>query len=160
MLPIRVGVSKVGGIFVHKSLQERFAEKSTLYIRESTMKESLTPAQEEEAQKLAQTLAKATYDDLLRMARALVASDTASLFGDTEFTVRDLSHAIAAKAYQQHPEQKKRLPRVQHNLPPRRLRRRLSRRPLPHPGRPLWRHPLLSRLLLLPTLLRRLLPLR
>ena len=47
------------------------------------MKESLTPAQEEDAQKLAQTLVKATYDDLLRMARALVASDTASLFGDT-----------------------------------------------------------------------------
>lgn len=71
------------------------------------MKESLTPAQEEEAQKLAQTLAKAAYDDLLRMARALVASDTASLFGDTEFTVRDISHDIASKAYQQHLEQKK-----------------------------------------------------
>jgi hypothetical protein len=41
------------------------------------------------------------------MARALVASDTASLFGDTEFTVRDISHDIAAKAYQQHLEQKK-----------------------------------------------------
>jgi hypothetical protein len=71
------------------------------------MKESLTPAQEEEAQNLAQALVKATYDDLLRMARALVASDTAALFGDTEFTVRDLSHDIAAKAYQQHLEQKK-----------------------------------------------------
>jgi hypothetical protein len=102
-----VGVSKVGGIFVHKSLEERFAEKSTLYLREMTMKESLTPAQEEQAQKLAQAIAKATYDDLLRMARTLVASDTASLFGDTEFTVRDLSHDIAAKAYQQHLEQKK-----------------------------------------------------
>lgn len=71
------------------------------------MKESLTPAQEEQAQKLAQALAKATYDDLLRMARTLVATDDASLFGATEFTVRDLSHDIAAKAYQQHLEQKK-----------------------------------------------------
>jgi hypothetical protein len=102
-----VGVSKVGGIFVHKSVQERFAEKSTLYIRESAMKESLTPAQEEQAQKLAQSLAKAAYDDLLRMARTLVATDNASLFGDTEFIVRDISHDIAAKAYQQHLEQKK-----------------------------------------------------
>lgn len=71
------------------------------------MKESLSPAQEEEAQKLAQTIAQATYDDVLRMARVLVASDPADLFGDTEFTVRDLSHDIAAKAYRQHLEQKK-----------------------------------------------------
>lgn len=71
------------------------------------MKESLPPAQEEQAQRLAQALAQATYDDLLRMARTLVACDTASLFGDTEFTVRDISHDIAAKAYRQHLEQKK-----------------------------------------------------
>jgi hypothetical protein len=42
-----------------------------------------------------------------RLARTLVATDNASLFGDTEFTVRDLSHGIAAKAYRQHLEQKK-----------------------------------------------------
>ena len=102
-----MGVSKVGGIFVHKSLEERFAEKSTPYIREMTMKESLTAAQEEQAQKLAQTIAQAAYDDLLRMARTLVATDNASLFGDTEFIVRDISHDIAAKAYRHHLEQKK-----------------------------------------------------
>ena len=88
-------------------MKECFAEKSTPWLREMAMKESLTPAQEEQAQKLAQTLAHAAYDDLLRMARALVAADNASLFGDTEFTVRDISHDIAAKAYQQHLEQKK-----------------------------------------------------
>lgn len=88
-------------------MNERFAEKSTLYLREATMKESLTPAQEAQAQKLAHSLAKAAYDDLLRMARTLVATDNASLFGDTEFTVRDISHDIAAKASQQHLEQKK-----------------------------------------------------
>jgi hypothetical protein len=49
-------------------------------------------------QKLAQDIAKATYDDLLRMVRTLVGSDAASLFGDTEFTVRDISHHTAAKA--------------------------------------------------------------
>jgi hypothetical protein len=37
----------------------------------------------------------------------LVAADNASLFGDTEFTIRDISHDIAAKAYRQHLEQKK-----------------------------------------------------
>jgi cytidylate kinase len=72
-----------------------------------TMKDSLTAAQEDEAQKLAQAIAKASYDDLLRMARTLVAADNASLFGDTEFTIRDISHDIAAKAYRQHLEQKK-----------------------------------------------------
>ena len=102
-----VGVSKVGGIFVHKSLKEHFAEKSTPSIREKTMKEALTAAQEEEAQKLAQTIAQATHGDLLKMARTLVATDNASLFGDTEFPVRDISHDIAAKAYRQYLEQKK-----------------------------------------------------
>jgi hypothetical protein len=106
-----VSVSKVGGFFVHKSVEERFAEKSTPSIREWTMKEPLTPAQEEQAQKLAQTLAHAAYDDLLRMARTLVATDPASLFGDTEFTVRAISHDIAAKAYRQHLEQKKTAPK-------------------------------------------------
>lgn len=72
-----------------------------------TMKESLTPAQEEQAQKLAQAIATATYDDLLRMARTLVATDNTSLFGNTEFTIRDISHDIAAEAYRQHLEQKK-----------------------------------------------------
>jgi len=72
-----------------------------------TLKESLSDAQEAQAQKLAQTIAQASYEDILAIARALVASDDASLFGDTEFTVRHLSHRIAAKAYQQHLEQKK-----------------------------------------------------
>jgi hypothetical protein len=71
------------------------------------MKESLTPAQEQEAQQLAQAIAQATYDDLVRMARTLVATDNASLFGDTEFTIRDLSHHIAATAYRQRLQQKK-----------------------------------------------------
>jgi hypothetical protein len=102
-----VGVSTVGGIFVHKSVAKRFAEKSTFHIRETTMKESLSDAQEAQAQKLAQAIAQASYDDILHIARTLVATDNASLFGDTEFTVRDLSHHIAAKAYRQHLQQKK-----------------------------------------------------
>jgi hypothetical protein len=102
-----VGVSTVGGIFVHKSVKKRFVEKSTSSIRETTMKESLSDAQEAQAQKLAQAISQASYDDILAIARTLVATDDASLFGDTEFTVRDLSHHIAAKAYRQHLEQKK-----------------------------------------------------
>ena len=155
-----MGVSKIGGIFVHKFVEERFTEKSTTYIREATMKESLTPAQEEEAQKRAPSLAKATYNNLLRMARALVAAETASLFGATQFTVRDLSHDIAAKAYQHYLEQKKRLPRRQHNLSPLRLRRCLSRRPQPYSRRPERRDSLHPHLLLLPTLRPRLVSLR
>ena len=71
------------------------------------MKESLSDAQEAQAQKLAQDITQASYDDILHIARTLVATDNASLFGDTEFTVRDISHRIAAKAYRQHLEQKK-----------------------------------------------------
>ncbi len=71
------------------------------------MKESLSDAQEAEAQKLAHAIAQASYEDILNIARTLVATDKASLFGDTEFTVRDLSHRIAAKAYRHHLEQKK-----------------------------------------------------
>jgi hypothetical protein len=71
------------------------------------MKESLSATQEAQAQKLAQTIAQASYDDILQIARTLVATDDASLFGQTEFTVRHLCHRIAATAYQQHLEQKK-----------------------------------------------------
>ena len=71
------------------------------------MKESLSAAQELEAQQLAQALAEATHDELLHIARILVASDPTSLFGATEFQVRDLVLRVAAKAYQQHLEQKK-----------------------------------------------------
>jgi hypothetical protein len=39
---------------------------------------------------------------LLQIARALVGSDPAALFGQTEFRIRDLALTLAAKAYQQH----------------------------------------------------------
>jgi hypothetical protein len=54
------------------------------------MKEALSAAQEALAQQLAQALAQATQTDLLQIPRTLVATDTASLFGDTEFAIRDL----------------------------------------------------------------------
>lgn len=71
------------------------------------MKDSLSPEQEVQAQELAQAVAQAAYSDLLAIARLLVASDPASLFGDTEFQIRDRILGLAAKAYQQHLGQKK-----------------------------------------------------
>lgn len=67
----------------------------------------LTAAQEALAQELAGALAQAAQADLLQIARTLVATDTASLFGDTEFAIRDRLLQIGAKAYQQHLGQKK-----------------------------------------------------
>jgi len=71
------------------------------------MKESLTPAQEAEAQLLAERIAQAAQEELLQVARTLVGTTTASLFGATEFRIRDLILRVAAKAYQEHLAQKK-----------------------------------------------------
>lgn len=71
------------------------------------MQEVLTEVQEAEAQELARVLGELAREDLLRMARVLVATTPATVFGQTEFTVRDLAHAIAAKAYDQHLASKK-----------------------------------------------------
>jgi hypothetical protein len=71
------------------------------------MRTALTAAQEAEAQLLAQRIAHAAEEELLQIARTLVASDAAHLFGATEFQVRDLILRVAAKAYQEHLAQKK-----------------------------------------------------
>jgi hypothetical protein len=72
------------------------------------MKESLPQAQEAQALELAQAIAEAAADDFLQLARTLVAADrSSSLFGDTEFKVRDILLRVGAKTYQQLLEQKK-----------------------------------------------------
>jgi hypothetical protein len=71
------------------------------------MPEPLSPAQEAEAQQLAQAITLAAQDELLQVARLLVGSSNATLFGATEFQVRDLILRVAAKAYQEHLTQKK-----------------------------------------------------
>ena len=71
------------------------------------MKESLSPAQEAQAKELAQAIAEAAADEFLQLARTLVATDRSSLFGDTEFTIRDILLRVGAKTYQQLLEQKK-----------------------------------------------------
>jgi hypothetical protein len=103
----RVSSSKVGGISVHKSTRGRLAEKSTDTLREPAMQEALSPAQEAQAQQLAQAISRAAQDELLQVARLLVVSSDATLFGPTEFKVRDLILRVAAKAYQEHLGQKK-----------------------------------------------------
>ncbi len=67
----------------------------------------LSPEREAEAQQLAQALRQTADDELLAIARALVATDEATLFGDTEFHLRDLVHRLGAKAYQTFLAQKK-----------------------------------------------------
>ena len=66
------------------------------------MPKPLSTTQEAQAQQLAGEMAAAIQDDLLEMARTLQGSDPASLFGQTEFALRDLAHRIAAKLYERH----------------------------------------------------------
>ncbi len=123
------------------------------------MQESLQPAQEEEAQKLAQTFAQATYDDVLRMARILVASDPAHLFGDTEFTVRDILHASPPKPTTVPGAKKNGYQGSSVTCPHCDYAAAYHDEP-PHAGQPVRTPPLPARLLLLPTLRQRPLSLR
>jgi hypothetical protein len=70
------------------------------FATEAAMSRSpLTPEQEARAQQLAQELQQAAADDLLQIARVLVAKDDRHLFGQTEVQIRDLTLRIDAKAY-------------------------------------------------------------
>jgi len=71
------------------------------------MKQALSAEQEAQAQELAASIAQASHDELLHIARLLVSTTDATLFGATEFTIRDIIHRVATKAYQQHLDQKK-----------------------------------------------------
>lgn len=71
------------------------------------MKGPLCAEKEAQAQELAQTIAQAAQQELLEIARTLVDSDTSTLFGQTEFQIRDIILKVAARAYQQHLAEKK-----------------------------------------------------
>jgi hypothetical protein len=58
----------------------------------------LTPDQEAEAQRLADSIAVKTKEELLQITRLLVSKQDHELFGETEFQVRDLVHKIGARA--------------------------------------------------------------
>ena len=66
------------------------------------MKGTLSAEQEVQAQQLAAAIAAASHEEVLHLARTLVGSDPAALFGETEFQIRDLILRVAAKAYEQH----------------------------------------------------------
>lgn len=71
------------------------------------MREPLPPAQEAEAQLLAERIGQAVQEELLQVARTLVGTTPATLFGATEFKVRDIMLRAAAKVYEEHLAQKK-----------------------------------------------------
>ena len=66
-----------------------------------------SPKQRPDVQALAQAIREATAAEIEELARTLLDSDDAHLFGATEFTIRALAHKIAAKAFEQHLSQKK-----------------------------------------------------
>ena len=67
----------------------------------------LTPQQEALAQEVADAIRQGTDDLITQIARTLAATTDATLFGETEFKLRDLAHALAARAYQLHLRDKK-----------------------------------------------------
>jgi hypothetical protein len=65
------------------------------------------PEKSAEVQALAQAIRQAIDTELEAIAATLVATRDTHPFGATEFTIRDLAHKIAAKAFEQHLAQKK-----------------------------------------------------
>lgn len=68
----------------------------------------LTPEQEQQAQALAARIQSRSAAAALEMARTLVANSEATLFGDTEFAIRDHALGLVAEAYTEHLREKKR----------------------------------------------------
>lgn len=83
----------------------------------STKRVTLSVEQDAEVQLLAQRIRELAEDEIVQMARLLVSKPERETFGDTEFELRDLVLKVGAKAFEEHPRQKKRLPRMQHRLP-------------------------------------------
>lgn len=67
----------------------------------------LTPEQEAQAQQLAAQMKEQVGDHFLAVARMLVATDERTLFGQTEFAVRDELLKCVGQAYTLHLAQKK-----------------------------------------------------
>src|SRR5262245_46885654 len=70
------------------------------------MSEPLSPELEQKAQQLAARIQSRSADAILDMARRLVGTTDETLFGATEFALRDSTHAIVAGAYTEHLEKK------------------------------------------------------
>lgn len=76
------------------------------------MSEPLSPELEAKAQELATRIKARSADAILEMARRLVATTDETLFGDTEFALRDQALGIVADAYAEH------LPKKVGTVPP------------------------------------------
>ena len=111
----------------------------------------LTPEQEARAQQLAADLQQALADDVLTLARSLVANEQRP-FGAAEFQLRDLLLKAGAKALELSLAQKKRLPGVRCDLSGLRPGRRVPGLPPQDAPEPLRPRALPARLLLLPPL--------
>ena len=70
------------------------------------MSEPLSPELEAKAQELAARIRVRSADAVLEMARRLVATTDDTLFGDTEFALRDHALGVVADAYACHLPQK------------------------------------------------------
>lgn len=70
------------------------------------MKET-TSEREAQVRELAAAIAESTEEELLEIARTLLDCEPATLFGATEFKIRDLALKVAAKAYERRLGQKK-----------------------------------------------------
>ena len=70
------------------------------------MSEPLDPELEAKAQELAARIQARSAEAILEMARRLVATTDDTLFGDTEFALRDHAQGIVADAYAEHLPQK------------------------------------------------------
>jgi hypothetical protein len=71
------------------------------------MSKSRKAEQDVATQQLLLELAQLVQEELLEMERLLQEADATSLFGATEFQMRDLALRLAAKLYQQRLAQKK-----------------------------------------------------
>ena len=61
---------------------------------------TLTPEQQIEADRIRDALLDASADDLRELAELLATKNDSTIFGATEFAVRDIVHRIGAKAIQ------------------------------------------------------------
>ncbi|OWY61171.1 hypothetical protein B7486_65200, partial [cyanobacterium TDX16] len=98
------GVGEVGGNCVQFGVA--LSVVGNLLRQEVVMSEPLDPEREAKAQELAARITARSADAILEMARRLVATTDDTLFGDTEFALRDQAQGIVADAYACHLPQK------------------------------------------------------
>jgi hypothetical protein len=132
-----------------------FSEKFSTPVREAFMQDKHPNDQDASQRLLAAELAQLVEDELLEMVRTLDDATPATLFGRTEFKIRDLALQIATKAYQQRLAKKKWLRRLQRDLPRMPAHGRVSRRPAAHRRQRVRHPPVSARVLLLPVVRQR-----